>query len=147
MVYGRAVRLLVMIALIARAEVWALAPSESRCVAAKARAAGTVVRRMAGCHARNVLAGGTAGPACFAEAARKLPEALARADAIGPCGGDHRYLAELAQTSCLAVPSVFDRCNATKIRAAGDLASGLLRCLGRAADADCVATRRAHFLA
>jgi hypothetical protein len=42
-----------------------------------------------------------------------------RADAIGPCGGDHRYLGELARSRCITVPNAFDRCTATKIRAAG----------------------------
>jgi hypothetical protein len=135
----------------ASADAWALEPSESRCVAAKARAAARTVRRMAACHAKNVLAGGTAGPECFAAAAKHMPASLERADRVGPCGGDHRYLTELANSRCITVPQVFfDRCNATKIRAAADLAGGLLRCLGRGGgvlDPECSADRHAQFLA
>jgi len=137
------------IVLVAGADAWALESSETRCLAAKARAAASVLERVAACHAKNVLAGGTAGPDCFARAAIRLPDALERADRLGPCGGDHRYLGELAQSRCIAVLSVFDRCNADKIRATGDLAAGLVRCLGRSGgtvDPECVARRRARYL-
>jgi hypothetical protein len=148
--YGRAVRMLVVaVIFIGGAGARAAAPSEARCIAAKARAAADVVRRVSACHAKNALAGGTAGPTCFAAAARRMPDALARADAIGPCGGDHRYLGELARSHCITVPNAFDRCTATKIRAAGSLAAGRLRCLGQGggtADPECVARRQAQFL-
>jgi hypothetical protein len=137
------------IVLVAGGDARGLVPSETRCLAAKARAAANVIERVAACHAKNVLAGGTAGPDCFVRATFRLPEALARADGVGPCGGDHGYLAELAQSHCIAVLDGFDRCNADKIRATGDLAAGLVRCLGRAggvADAACVEKRRARYL-
>jgi hypothetical protein len=135
---------------VAGAEARALDPSEARCVAAKARAAARVIERVAACHAKNVLDGGTAGPDCFVRAAKSLPDALERADRIGPCGGDHRYLSELSRTRCIAVLNGFDRCNAAKIRAVGDLAAGLVRCLGRsggAVDPECSARRLARYLA
>ena len=131
MAHRRRARLLAVVGsiVVGGAEAVALEPSEARCVAAKARAAARVIERVATCHAKNVLAGGTAGPECFARAPLHLTEALERADGLGPCGGDHRYLAELARTRCLVVPNVVDRCTAAKVRAAGALAAGTLRCL------------------
>jgi hypothetical protein len=144
----RLVGIVGFIALERGVEAWARTP-EATCVAAKARAAARVLERVAACHAENVLAGGTAGPDCFAQAPNHLDEALARADRHGPCGGDHRYLAELAQSHCIKVLSVFDRCNAAKIRAAGTLAARKVRCLGRtggAVDPVCFARRDARYL-
>jgi hypothetical protein len=138
------------IALGAAGDAWAAEPSEARCVAAKARIVASVIERVAACHAKNVLAGGTVGPDCFTRAGLPLLR-LDRADRFGPCGGDHAYLGELARSSCVRVPQVFfDRCNAGKIRAAGDLAAGLVRCLGKSGgtlDPECFARKRAQFLA
>jgi hypothetical protein len=129
---------------------WSQSTTEATCVAAKARAAARVLERVAACHADNLLAGGTAGPGCFVDALAGLEDALVRADAQGPCGGDHGFLAELAQSRCFAVPSVFDRCNAAKIRAVGKVAAGKVRCLGRnggVVDPLCFARREARYRA
>jgi len=135
---------------VSRPDAWARSP-EATCVAAKARAVARLLVGVADCHAENVLGGGTAGPDCFVQALVPLPAALAAADQHGPCGGDHGYLSELAQSHCVAVPSVFfDRCNAAKIRAVGKLAASKVRCLGRAGglvDPVCFARRDARYLA
>jgi hypothetical protein len=107
----------------------------ARCLAAKARAAAGLIERTAACRAENVLAGGTAGPACFVAAGAPVAEALERADRLGPCGGNHAYLVELARSSCVRSPHDFTRCNAAKIRATGELAAGKVRCLGSAGGA------------
>ena len=141
--------MVVFVALAGSPDAWSRS-AEATCVAAKARAVARVIEREAACHADNVLAGGTAGPACFADAATGLEDALVRADAHGPCGGDHRYLTELAQSRCIRLLTVFDRCNAAKIRAVGKLAASLVRCLGRhggTVDPLCFARREARFRA
>ena len=122
---------------------------EQRCIAAKARAVAAAVQARAECNARDVEAPGSVGPECFVEAISGLPDALARADRKGPCGGVHTYLTEHVIDCIPFLQNTPNQCGGDKIRAGAALAVDKLDCLARArgapADPACFARAEARY--